>query len=130
MQHRPTSRYIHHGRQNLAYIWHVLAAPPTILCPFSSRSVRSVSMLWLRASYTRLSYSTDKLSPFYSVPCVVCPCAFASRLTATELKRGRPLFLNKHRYNALKQLYLRHRVAQEVSAIRASSDRVIRENYY
>ncbi|CAN0069625.1 unnamed protein product, partial [Scytosiphon promiscuus] len=47
-----------------------------------------------------------------------------------QLKRGRPLFLNKHRYDSLKQLYLRHRVAQEVSAIRASSDRVIRENYY
>ncbi|CAM9192647.1 unnamed protein product [Ascophyllum nodosum] len=46
------------------------------------------------------------------------------------LKRGRPLFLNRHRYNALKQVYLRHRVAQEVSAIRASSDRVIREDYY
>lgn len=54
----------------------------------------------------------------------------ASPLADAELKRGRPLFLNKHRYNALKQLYLRHRVAQEVSAIRASSDRVIRENYY
>lgn len=49
---------------------------------------------------------------------------------STGLKRGRPLFLNKHRYNALKQLYLKHRVAQEVSTIRASSDRVIRENYY
>ncbi|CAN0239959.1 unnamed protein product, partial [Laminaria digitata] len=46
------------------------------------------------------------------------------------LKRGRPLFLNKHRYDALKQVYLRHRVGHEVSAIRASSDRVIRENYY
>ncbi|CAN0161036.1 unnamed protein product [Ectocarpus sp. 4 AP-2014] len=47
-----------------------------------------------------------------------------------QLRRGRPLFLNKHRYDSLKQLYLRHKVAQEVSAIRASSDRVIRENYY
>lgn len=46
------------------------------------------------------------------------------------LKRGRPLFLNPHRYQTLKQLYLRHRIAREVSAIRASLDRVIRENYY
>lgn len=46
------------------------------------------------------------------------------------LKRGRPLFLNEHRYQVLKNLYLRHRVAQEVSTIRASLDRVIRENYY
>ncbi|CAN0327572.1 unnamed protein product, partial [Ectocarpus sp. 8 AP-2014] len=32
-----------------------------------------------------------------------------------QLRRGRPLFLNKHRYDSLKQLYLRHKVAQEVS---------------
>ncbi|CAM9974628.1 unnamed protein product, partial [Choristocarpus tenellus] len=46
------------------------------------------------------------------------------------LRRGRPLFLNKHCYHALKMIYLQHKLGQEVSAIRANSHRVIRENYY
>jgi hypothetical protein len=47
-----------------------------------------------------------------------------------NLRRGRPLFLNEHRFKALKALHVQHRVAQEVSAVRSNSDRVIRENFY
>ncbi|CAM9561558.1 unnamed protein product [Discosporangium mesarthrocarpum] len=47
-----------------------------------------------------------------------------------DLNRGRPLFLNRHCYHALKMMYVQHKVSQEVSAIRASAHKVIRENYY
>ncbi|KAG5178523.1 hypothetical protein JKP88DRAFT_261312 [Tribonema minus] len=46
------------------------------------------------------------------------------------LRRGRPLYLSEQRYGALRLAYAQHRIAQEVTAIRASSDRVIRENFY
>ena len=72
------------------------------------------------------SFKHSLVCVFFSVLFFVC---FFVR-GVVGLKRGRPLFLNKHRYDALKQIYLRHRVGHEVSAIRASSDRVIRENYY
>lgn len=67
----------------------------------------------------------DNCKPFLS-PAVYNLCA----AVVPGLKRGRPLYLDKHRYTALKRLYLTHRIALEVSAIRASSDRVIRENFY
>jgi Proteolysis_6 C-terminal len=47
-----------------------------------------------------------------------------------NLRRGKPLFLNEHRFKALQAVHVQHRVAQEVSAVRSSSDRVIRENFY
>ncbi|CAM9281630.1 unnamed protein product [Chrysoparadoxa australica] len=45
----------------------------------------------------------------------------------THLRRGKPLYLSKHRYRALKQLWLKHQVVMQVSTIRASLDRVIRD---
>lgn len=65
------------------------------------------------------------VSPSYFLPYI-----FSALLFVPGLKRGRPLYLDKHRYTALKRLYLTHRIALEVSAIRSSSDRVIRENFY
>ena len=46
------------------------------------------------------------------------------------LKRGRPLFLNQARLQALKDLYLNHDIVKVVASIRSTSDRVIREGWY
>jgi hypothetical protein len=46
------------------------------------------------------------------------------------LVRGRPLFLDQERWQGLQRLYAGHRIATEVSRIRASSDRYIKDNYY
>jgi Proteolysis_6 C-terminal len=46
------------------------------------------------------------------------------------LRRGRPLFLNEARYQALELLWRQHGVPREVAQIRSTSDRVIRDNWY
>jgi hypothetical protein len=47
-----------------------------------------------------------------------------------NLRRGRPLFLNKERYEGLSSLWRQHGVPGEVAQIRSTSDRVIRDNWY
>jgi len=46
------------------------------------------------------------------------------------LRRGRPLFFSEERYQALETLWRTHRLPREVSQIRSTSDRVIRDNWY
>lgn len=46
------------------------------------------------------------------------------------LRRGRPLFLKKVRYQALETLWRQHGIPREVAQIRSTSDRVIRDNWY
>lgn len=46
------------------------------------------------------------------------------------LRRGRPLFLNQARYQALEVLWRQHGIPREVAQIRSTSDRVIRDNWY
>mmetsp|Transcript_2389 Transcript_2389/g.2545 ORF Transcript_2389/g.2545 Transcript_2389/m.2545 type:complete len:717 (+) Transcript_2389:1-2151(+) len=46
------------------------------------------------------------------------------------LRRGRPLFLKKTRYESLKFLWRQHGIPREVAQIRSTSDRVIRDNWY
>jgi Proteolysis_6 C-terminal/Putative zinc finger in N-recognin (UBR box) len=46
------------------------------------------------------------------------------------LRRGRPLFLNHARYQALEQLWRQQGIPREVAQIRSTSDRVIRDNWY
>lgn len=46
------------------------------------------------------------------------------------LKRGRPLFFSEERYQALETLWRTHGIPREVSQIRSTSDRVIRDNWY
>ena len=48
----------------------------------------------------------------------------------TGLRRGRPLFLKSLRYEALETLWRQHGIPREVSQIRSTSDRVIRDNWY
>ena len=47
-----------------------------------------------------------------------------------NLHRGRPLFLNEERYQALSTLWRQHGIPGEVAQIRSTSDRVIRDNWY
>lgn len=47
-----------------------------------------------------------------------------------NLQRGRPLYLNKERYETLSALWRSHGVPGEVAQIRSTSDRVIRDNWY
>merc|ERR1712127_250995 len=46
------------------------------------------------------------------------------------LRRGRPLFFSEDRYQALETLWRTHGIPREVSQIRSTSDRVIRDNWY
>jgi hypothetical protein len=46
------------------------------------------------------------------------------------LRRGRPLFFSEERYRALENLWRNHGLPREVSQIRSTSDRVIRDNWY
>jgi hypothetical protein len=46
------------------------------------------------------------------------------------LKRGRPLFLNEARLQALESLWRNNGIPREVAQIRSTSDRVIRDNWY
>ncbi|KAL7520416.1 hypothetical protein ACHAWX_006661 [Stephanocyclus meneghinianus] len=46
------------------------------------------------------------------------------------LRRGRPLFFSEERYQALETLWRSHGIPREVSQIRSTSDRVIRDNWY
>lgn len=46
------------------------------------------------------------------------------------LARGRPLFLKEERYAALADLWRQHKIPGEVSQIRSTSDRVIRDSWY
>jgi hypothetical protein len=46
------------------------------------------------------------------------------------LRRGRPLFFSEERYQALENLWRNHGLPREVSQIRSTSDRVIRDNWY
>ena len=48
----------------------------------------------------------------------------------TGLTRGRPLYLNNERYQALEHLWRSHGIPREVAQIRSTSDRVIRDNWY
>jgi len=48
----------------------------------------------------------------------------------TSLRRGRPLFLKQERYEALEILWRQHGIPRQVTQIRSTSDRVIRENWY
>ena len=46
------------------------------------------------------------------------------------LVRGRPLFLDDERWAGLQRLYTNHRIGTEVSRLRATADRYIKDNYY
>jgi len=46
------------------------------------------------------------------------------------LRRGRPLYLHKDRFECLQKLWSQHDVPREVAQIRSTSDRVIRDNWY
>ena len=46
------------------------------------------------------------------------------------LRRGRPLIFSDERYQALETLWRAHGIPREVSQIRSTSDRVIRDNWY
>jgi hypothetical protein len=46
------------------------------------------------------------------------------------LRRGRPLFLNQSRFQALELLWRQQGIPREVAQIRSTSDRVIRDNWY
>jgi hypothetical protein len=46
------------------------------------------------------------------------------------LRRGRPLFFSEERYQVLETLWRTHGIPREVSQIRSTSDRVIRDNWY
>jgi len=46
------------------------------------------------------------------------------------LRRGRPLFFSEERYQALETMWRTHGIPREVSQIRSTSDRVIRDNWY
>lgn len=46
------------------------------------------------------------------------------------IRRGRPLWLNDVRYEALEDLWRQHSIPREVAQIRSTSDRVIRDNWY
>jgi len=46
------------------------------------------------------------------------------------LRRGRPLSFSEERYQALETLWRTHGIPREVSQIRSTSDRVIRDNWY
>lgn len=46
------------------------------------------------------------------------------------LRRGRPLFLQKERYQLLQDLWYQHKIPREVAQIRSTSDRVIRDDWY
>lgn len=46
------------------------------------------------------------------------------------LVRGRPLFLDPERWAGLQRLYTNHRIGTEVSRLRATADRYIKDNYY
>ncbi|KAL7473331.1 hypothetical protein ACHAXS_013787 [Conticribra weissflogii] len=46
------------------------------------------------------------------------------------LRRGRPLFFSDERFHALENLWRSHGIPREVSQIRSTSDRVIRDNWY
>jgi len=46
------------------------------------------------------------------------------------LRRGRPLFFSEERYQAIETLWRTHGIPREVSQIRSTSDRVIRDNWY
>merc|ERR1712154_758452 len=48
----------------------------------------------------------------------------------TGLTRGRPLYLNNDRLQALEHLWRSHGIPREVAQIRSTSDRVIRDNWY
>lgn len=46
------------------------------------------------------------------------------------LRRGRPLFLQRERYQLLQDLWYQHKIPREVAQIRSTSDRVIRDDWY
>jgi hypothetical protein len=46
------------------------------------------------------------------------------------LRRGRPLYFSEERYQVLETLWRTHGIPREVSQIRSTSDRVIRDNWY
>jgi len=46
------------------------------------------------------------------------------------LRRGRPLYLNNDRNQALENLWRTHGIPREVAQIRSTSDRVIRDEWY
>jgi len=47
-----------------------------------------------------------------------------------DLRRGRPLYLNKMRYERLAALWRNQEVPREVAQLRGTSERVIRDNWY
>ena len=47
-----------------------------------------------------------------------------------SLRRGRPLFLSKERYEALQKLVQRNTINSDVTRIRISSDKVYRQGFY
>jgi len=59
----------------------------------------------------------------------VLPCSSFSQ-EDVGLRRGRPLYLSAERFARVQQLWREHQVAKEVTRIRISSERVIRESYY
>lgn len=50
--------------------------------------------------------------------------------TDEHLRRGRPLFLNRRRYDALQQMWSAHKVAGKVAQMRNTSDMIIRLGYF
>ena len=43
---------------------------------------------------------------------------------------NKPMFLSKSRYQKIKELYLNHRIAKEITRKRISADNVIRQYWY
>ena len=44
--------------------------------------------------------------------------------------RGKPLVLNINKYNAMRDLWIHHKIASEVAYKRSTSSRVVILNYY
>jgi len=50
--------------------------------------------------------------------------------TSETLSQSKPMHLSRKRVKRLEELYVRHLLAKELFRVRASSDKVIRQNWY
>jgi len=108
-----TSRKLKHG------------PPPPGMCTLHSRKVGSgIGIFFLVQKCTVLLMHNNKSA--YS------PSLYVDEHGEEDvgLRRGRPLFFSDERYQALETLWRTHGIPREVSQIRSTSDRVIRDNWY
>lgn len=47
-----------------------------------------------------------------------------------NMRQNKPLYLSAARYQRLQHMYAQHALAKEISRIRSTADRVIRQNWY